>query len=76
MLDFYTYAYNTMPADFPPKLYLRIGMLADGGRGDRGERLITPEMRCVSEVDEYINRIISALERVRREAKAKLEENQ
>ena len=76
MLEFTTYVQNKLPEKFSAQLDVRIHMFGDWGVGPKGEKLVTPELRNSSEVDFYIDRIIAALEQVRVEAKAKLEENQ
>ena len=76
MLDFCTYIENTAPEGFPAKLAVKIHMFGYWGRGPNGEKLVTPDLISATEVDHYINQIIQALERVRIEAKAKLEENE
>lgn len=74
MLEFSTYIENR---GSPPhaQLHVRIHMFGGWGVGPKGEMLITPPLLMDYEVDHHINQIIAGLERVRLEAKAKLEEN-
>lgn len=75
MLEFSTYIQNNAPRDSSAHLELRIHMFGGWGIGPKGEKLITPGMISAEEVDHHINNIIQALECIRLEAKAKLEEN-
>ena len=76
MLEFCTYIKNKAPEGFPSKLGIKIHMFGDWGLGPKGEKLVTPNLIYAVEVDYWINRTIQSLERVRIEAKAKLEKNE
>lgn len=76
MIGFTTYIENKAPEGSPANLEVRIQTFVEGGIGPKGETFITPGLNCAEEVDYHIDRAIASLDRVRIEAKAKLEENE
>ena len=76
MLEFSTFIRNQAPEGFPAQLEVRVHMFGGWGVGEKGEMLVTPWLNSAAEVDCHMDQLISALERLRVEAKAKLEENE
>lgn len=76
MLEFTTYIRNQAPEGFPAQLEVRVQLFGGHGIGPRGEMLVTPWLAKSIEVDRYVDQMIRDMERLRLEAKAKLEENE
>ena len=76
MPEFSTYIRNQAAEGFPAQLEVRLHMFGGCGVGEKDEMLVTPWLNSAAEVDCHIDQLIRALERLRLEAKAKLEENE
>ena len=73
MLEFSTYTLNRAPRGHPQR-EVRIQIYGAWGRGPNREIFVT-SLTSAQEVDHRIDGMIERLERIRAEAKAKLEEN-